>query len=589
MFRTLSRFFLPNPLDRILNKLKKKSGKKILLSWNRGLGDIALGLYAVVYRIRTLIPDAEITFLARENLREGFSLLEGIHLLVAPGWKRGESISISKALFELQIDPNTFDRIIDNLSPTDWVSWQRGNLVPRLKWNSSYDALWEKFALPQEFTYIAVQVSAETNYGLWRNWLVSQWQELFARLEKMPNIKVILLGFGSEPVFSYANILDLRGKTTLFELLSILKNRCKAAILPDSGILSMIYYLDASFPLHLISLWADPNHGILKQAVASPNPSLKHNSLIGSHRDLSTVSADAVMDVLFPRKPLLVCAKAPCLQASISHRAGALILAGGQGSRLGFSGPKGMFQLGKKSLFQWICEKAPKDNFPIAIMTSPLNHLQTVDFFKKHNHFDREIYFFQQKLHPFLDEKKRVLKIEGPDGNGSVFKAFADSGLASLFAAKQIGVVTVLPVDNPLAHPYNLDLISHHLASQSDVTLQCIERLFPQEPMGALVEREGRIEIVEYLDLDPAQRYVYANTGIMAMSLSFLAKMAQIELPFHYVKKTVQGRSVLKAERFIFDAFPYAAQVQALCFPREACYAPIKSLESLNSELIKSI
>lgn len=586
MFRTLSRLFLPNPLDWMLKKMARRGEKKILLGWNRGLGDIALGLYAIVERIRQFVPDAEITFLVRQNLADGFSLLANVQVLVAPEWKRGEKNSVQESLKKLKIDPKNFDRIIEKPNPTDWVAWQRGNLVPKLKWNREYDSLWTKFHLPEGFTYLAVQVTAETNYGLWRNWPLLKWKELFARLEMMPNVKVLLFGFGSEPLFECENIIDLRGKTTLFELLSIVKHRCKAALLPDSGILSMLYYLDVEFPLHLVSLWADPHHGILKQAVASPNQQLLHTPLIGAHRDLSSVDVGRVMNTLFPPVPLRKCSSL-CLNRSISVRAGAIILAGGQGSRLGFLGPKGLFPLGQKTLFEWICTKAPKTNFPLAIMTSPLNHEETVSFFKKHLFFDREMYFFQQGMHPFLDENKKPLKRGGPDGNGSIFKAFADSGLGALFADKNIEAVTIVPVDNPLANPYHLELISHHLETKSDVTVQCVERLHPQEMMGVLVERLGRIEIIEYLDLDPALEYRYANTGIMAINPHFLAKMSKIDLPLHFVKKKVDGKFVLKGERFIFDALPLASKVEALCFPRETCYAPLKDTESLNSELLR--
>jgi ADP-heptose:LPS heptosyltransferase len=587
VFRTISRLLLPNPLDRRLKKLQVKQGKKVLLTWNRGLGDIALGLYAIIHRIREFIPDAEITFLTRKNLIDGFSLLTSVNTLIAPDWKRGEPIFLNQTLKQLNIDPKTFDLIIEAPSPTDWVSWQRGKLTPRLKWNPIYDALWKSFDLPDGFTYIAVQVVAETNYGLWRNFPLSKWEELFSRLEAMKNVKVLLFGFGNEPLFTHSNIIDLRGKTTLFELLSIIKNKCKAAILPDSGILSMIYYLDTEFPVQLISLWADPNHGILKQAVASPNSQLTHHPLIGSFRDLSTVSTASIMNILFPLKPLFICSEISNSSKSFSHLSGAIILAGGQGSRLGISGPKGTFQLGKKSLFQWLCDKAPKENFPLAIMTSELNHLETVAFFKKHQFFNREIYFFKQTVQPLLDEKRKPLSITGPNGNGAIFKAFTDSGLATLFAEKNIHSVTVLPVDNPLGDPFDNAFISHHIEMGNDVTLKCIKRLFPQEPMGALVEREGRIEIVEYLDLDPSLSYVYANTGIMAMSLSFLTKMAQKELPLHYVKKRAEGRDVLKGERFIFDALPYAAKVEALCFDRKVCYAPLKSTQSLDLQELK--
>lgn len=68
----------------MLERTAKKGGKKILLGWNRGLGDIALGLYAMVQRIREIVPNAEITFVVRENLRDGFSMLEGVKTIVAP-------------------------------------------------------------------------------------------------------------------------------------------------------------------------------------------------------------------------------------------------------------------------------------------------------------------------------------------------------------------------------------------------------------------------------------------------------------------------------------------------------------------------
>ena len=98
MFRTFSRIFLPNRLDFICRYARLRHRKRILLAWNRGLGDIALGLYAIVERIHQLIPDAEITFLIRANLQDGFSLLRGVHTIVAPDWKRGEPYDVKETL-----------------------------------------------------------------------------------------------------------------------------------------------------------------------------------------------------------------------------------------------------------------------------------------------------------------------------------------------------------------------------------------------------------------------------------------------------------------------------------------------------------
>jgi ADP-heptose:LPS heptosyltransferase len=302
MWRTFSRIFLPNPLDWRLKRCAKKGGRKILIGWNRGLGDLALGLYAIIHRIKEIIPNAHITFLTRKNLQDGFSLLEGIDVLVASDWKRGEAYSVPRTLSQLQIDFRSFDLILAAPSPTDWVHWQRGKLVPRLRWKAAHDSLWRQFDLPATYTYIGVQVEAETPYGLWRNWPVNRWEEFFARLRTYPSIRVLLFGVGHSPLFSCSNVIDLRGKTSLCELLSIIKSRCAAVILPDSGILSMVYYLDESFSIHVISLWGDPHHGILKQNVASPNPLLLHSPLIGRLRDLSSVTVDALWEVLCPHQ-----------------------------------------------------------------------------------------------------------------------------------------------------------------------------------------------------------------------------------------------------------------------------------------------
>ncbi len=110
----------------MLKRAAKKKSKSFLLGWNRGLGDIALGLYAIVHRIRERIPNAEITFLTRENLLDGFTMLGDVRILAAPDWKRGKVQSIRETLKKMGIDPKSFDLIIEWPSPTDWVAWQEG-------------------------------------------------------------------------------------------------------------------------------------------------------------------------------------------------------------------------------------------------------------------------------------------------------------------------------------------------------------------------------------------------------------------------------------------------------------------------------
>lgn len=281
MLKKLWRKWGPNPLDKLLKSASAKGQKRILIPWNRGLGDIALGLYAIVYRIREFIPDAEITFLTRKDLVDGFALLERVQVQAAPEWRRGTKTSLPENL--------PFDLILENADPTNWVAWQRGKLSPKLKWNPDWDALWKKFGLPQNC--IGAHVACETNYYNERDWPSSHWETLFSAAAE----PIVLFGFQKTPLFSQKNIFDLRGELSLFELLSIIKNALRVLIAPDSGVLSMAYYLDIPFPLKVISLWADPHHGVLKQNTPSPNPLLTHIPLISrNQKNAALISVEEV-------------------------------------------------------------------------------------------------------------------------------------------------------------------------------------------------------------------------------------------------------------------------------------------------------
>lgn len=284
----------PNPLDFLLRRAEKKGDKRFLIFWNRGLGDIALGLYAIAGRIREKIPTAEITFLTRENLKDGFTLLGKCDVIVQPGLKRGERFD-AKAC---GVDLTNFDVTIENPDPTHWVSWQLGKLTPELHWQAEWDSLWQQYDLDPNCRYVAAHVQTETNYANWRDWPEGRWKELFQRLESQKDLKILLFGFGEKPHFDLPNVVDLRGKTPLFNLLSIIKNRCEALIVPDSGISSMTYFLTENFPIKLISLWAETNMGILKQNVPSPNPNLRHIPLVGTDRNLANLTAAEVEKAL---------------------------------------------------------------------------------------------------------------------------------------------------------------------------------------------------------------------------------------------------------------------------------------------------
>lgn len=295
MFKKAWKKWGPNPLEQSLRKIKGGEKRRLLIVWNRGLGDIALGLYALVYRIRQMVPNAEITFLTRRDLEEGFKLLEDVDLLIAPTWERGSFYDLNATLESLGKSRDEFDLIFEKPDPTHWVRWQLGTLVPKLKWQDDWDSLVDNFPLSATEKYIAMQPQTETQYGYEKNWPISHWQELIQLLTLKTGMKVVLFGKNPDTSFSSEKIIDLRGKTRLLEMLSLIKNRISILIVPDSGVLSLSYFLNTSFPLRIISLWSDPRQGVLKQNVPSPNPLLLHTPLRAKKEDLRLLSVQEVI------------------------------------------------------------------------------------------------------------------------------------------------------------------------------------------------------------------------------------------------------------------------------------------------------
>jgi ADP-heptose:LPS heptosyltransferase len=288
-----------NPFDTLLKKAKKANARRILVCWNRGLGDIPLGLYALTHRIRHFIPEAEVTFATRSDLADGFKMLEGASVIVDPEWKRGVPFDLKRTLQKLGRSLADFDLVLEHPDPTRWLMWQLGALMPRLAWNRQWDPLHERFALGSTKPKIGVHVQTETNYAYEKNWPIDAWKEFFRRAVQEKGVEIVLFGFAPTPAFEEEGLIDLRGKTALFEMLSIIKHRCRYLLVPDSGVLSITYYLDAPFPIDIVSLWSDPRQGVLKQDVASPNPLLRHTPLLAKGEDLRNIGVESVMQTLF--------------------------------------------------------------------------------------------------------------------------------------------------------------------------------------------------------------------------------------------------------------------------------------------------
>ncbi|HWP40689.1 MAG TPA: UTP--glucose-1-phosphate uridylyltransferase, partial [Tepidisphaeraceae bacterium] len=124
----------------------------------------------------------------------------------------------------------------------------------------------------------------------------------------------------------------------------------------------------------------------------------------------------------------------------------AFLVAGGQGTRLGYDGPKGEFPVTpvkNKPLFQVFAEQLlahSRDSgraIPWYIMTSDINDAATRAFFARHNYFGYDpanIMFFEQGMMPafsfdgkmLLDQKDSLAL--SPDGHGGSLRALWRSG-----------------------------------------------------------------------------------------------------------------------------------------------------------------
>src|SRR5207302_4432460 len=197
-----------------------------------------------------------------------------------------------------------------------------------------------------------------------------------------------------------------------------------------------------------------------------------------------------------------------------------LVVAGGQGSRLGFEHPKGMFPIGpvtNKSLFQIHAEKVLALSrrhglpIPLLVMTSPATHEETEKFFQEHACFGlprAEVLFFCQGTMPALDMATGKLLLESPgrlftspNGHGGTLTALADSGLLECLAERGIRQIFYFQVDNPLVEVADPLFLGHHLAADAEVSSKIVPKEGPTDKLGNLVLIDGRCSMIEYSDL----------------------------------------------------------------------------------------
>lgn len=307
-----------------------------------------------------------------------------------------------------------------------------------------------------------------------------------------------------------------------------------------------------------------------------------------------------------------------------------LLVAGGQGSRLGFNGPKGSFKIGPvsgKSLFQIYAERILAINqrynleVPWYIMTNPINHPQTYNLFQQNNFFglqEDKIHFFEQMMMmPSVDFNGRLLMqtkdtlFMNPPGNGVCISLLKKNGFLEDMKGQGIEHIFYFQVDNALANITDPAFIGYHILNQSDVSTKVIAKTHPEEKMGVIGQVNGRFGIIEYTELSKEQMYAkerdgrlrfWAGTiGIYLFRLDFMERVADnLNLPFHKAIKAIpyldeSGQLIhpdrpngIKFETFIFDFLPQAKHALAVEVNRSEEYSPLKNREGEHSpEIVK--
>jgi UDP-N-acetylglucosamine/UDP-N-acetylgalactosamine diphosphorylase len=302
---------------------------------------------------------------------------------------------------------------------------------------------------------------------------------------------------------------------------------------------------------------------------------------------------------------------------------GCLIVAGGQGSRLRFNGPKGIFPVTPvkhKSLFQLFAEKTVAAGkqagraLPLAIMTSPANHVETITFFKEHSFFGlnpTQLSIFPQEMLPLLDpngslflENKHIIA-EGPDGNGAALHHFYNHKIWKKWHNNGVRYLNFILIDNALCDPYDAKLLGYLNERECDLAIKCVERQNPEEKVGILAKQDGKAVVIEYSEMPEAQRkarttngalvYPCANLSLYCFRMDFIKKIANLpieQLSLHLAFKTAKAletdgkpiqNKAWKFEKFIFDILPFAHKASALLYPRNDCFAPLKNFYGVDS------
>jgi UDP-N-acetylglucosamine/UDP-N-acetylgalactosamine diphosphorylase len=315
-------------------------------------------------------------------------------------------------------------------------------------------------------------------------------------------------------------------------------------------------------------------------------------------------------------------------EALRAGRVAAFTVAGGQGTRLGYDGPKGTFPVTPvlgKTLFQVFAEKllaaGRRYGRPLHwfIMTSHQNHAATEAFFAEHNFFGCDaarVHFFRQGRMPAVDfSGKILLEAKGsialsPDGHGGSLRALDRSGALDLMEREGIDTLSYFQVDNPLVRAIDPAFIGWHLLRRSEMSSKMVPKAYAEEKLGHFCAQNGRLVVVEYSDLPMAMqretdaagqlRYRAGSIALHLLDREFIRRMARsdgsaVALPFHRADKKIPaidaaGQPIkpaqangVKFELFVFDALPFAQNPLVIETLRAGDFSPVKNAEGVDS------
>lgn len=298
-------------------------------------------------------------------------------------------------------------------------------------------------------------------------------------------------------------------------------------------------------------------------------------------------------------------------------------MAGGQGTRLGHSGPKGTFDIGldsHKSIFEILADNIKEESkkynvmIPWYIMTSKENNDQTKEFFEENNYFGYNkdyVKFFQQGKLPMCDENGRILINEkglikeASDGHGGIFQSMKRNNITEDMKKQGVEWAFIGPVDNVLVKMVDPVLLGVMIDKKVLAGGKSVVKANPSEKVGVFCKRNGKPGVVEYTEIskemaeqvDENGELVFGESHINCnlFNVEAIEEVANKNLPYHIAHKKASyldenGNLVVpdkpnayKFESFIFDAFDMLKDMAILRVKREEEFAPVKNAEGTDS------